>query len=115
MENKRNSIVVNGIKILLTASTVTGSIGLWSMFSLRSVQAANQKVAEQNSNTSAGTVIQQTGSSPLVQSSGVDPSLRKVNINFTKNSVPNQSPVQTIIVNSGSSGAPLPLTNTRSS
>jgi hypothetical protein len=103
MESKHGNKIVNGVKILLTAATVTGSIGLWSTLSLRAAQAASQNTNSSNSSNTTS------------QSSISTSSLRVVNMDVPQSAASGQPVVQTFTVNQGNNGAPSPFTNTRTS
>ena len=133
MESKRKNNPSGGLKVLITAGALTGSVALWSMFSSRSIEAMNQKQAAQDAANKAVPVNQ-----PIVENTPFQPqpttiaptapSLRVVNINLGNNPQPVQPAIQTIVVNtggsaspSGSSGGssspsvPAPVTNTKTS
>jgi hypothetical protein len=134
MEQKRNTNSTGALKVLVAASTVFGSISLWAMFSNKSIEITNQKLAAQNSTAKVMPVSQQVVAntpfqpSPTATATSV-PALRVVNIDFGNKTAPVQPAVQTIVINtggssassgSGSSGgssaaAPAPVTNTKTS
>jgi len=133
METKRKNYSTGGLKVLITAGALTGSVALWSMFSSISIEAMNEKQAAQDAANKAVPVNQ-----PIVENTPFQPqpttiaptapTLRAVNINLGNNPQPVQPAIQTIVVNTGgsatssgsaggssSSSAPAPVTNTKTS
>jgi hypothetical protein len=133
METKRKNSSAGGLKVLITAGALTGSVALWSMFSSKSIEAMNKKQAAQDAANKVVPVNQ-----PIVENTPFQPlpttvaptaqSLRVVNINLGNNPQPVQPAIQTIVVNTGgsaassgssggssSSSAPAPVTNTKTS
>jgi hypothetical protein len=133
METKRKNYSAGGLKVLITAGALTGSVALWSMFSSKSIEAMNQKQAAQDAANKVVPVNQ-----PIVENTPFQPlpttvaptaqPLRVVNINIGNKPQPVQPAIQTIVVNTGasasssgssggssSSSAPAPVTNTKTS
>jgi hypothetical protein len=103
METKHHSKVSDGIKIVLTAAAITGSIGLWSNISLNSIKGSSQTAASQANNSSS------------VASTTSTSSLRVVNMAVPQSSTVSKPQVQSIVVNGNNSGSSAPFTNTRTS
>jgi hypothetical protein len=132
-QNKKPSSA-GAIKVIAAAGAVAGSIGLWGMFSNKSIEIANQKLVE---GKSSGGVT--SASQPLVvntpfqpdptATATAEPIFREVNINFDGAPTPAQPVIQRIVVDTGGSGttsgsgggsassasAPAPVTNTKTS
>ena len=134
MNSNKNTNSTDAIKIIAAAGAVAGSIGLWSMFSNRSIEIANQKLLE---GQSSGGVA--SASQPLVVNTPFQPdptatattapALREVNISFDGAPAPAQPEIQRIVINTGTTAsgsasgggssnnasAPAPVTNTKTS
>jgi hypothetical protein len=130
MNQKKNSYPSDAVKIMVAAGALAGSLSLWSMFSTKSIETANQKIAaNQASGSVAPAVAQQVVNTPFQPQPTATPTqaplLRVVNINFS--GMPTAAPpaIQRIVINTGGGGAtsntsggsssPAPVTNTKTS
>lgn len=134
MNQNKKSSPAGAIKVIAAAGAVAGSIGLWGMFSNKSIAIANEKMIE---GQLSGWVT--SASQPLVVNTPFQPdptptataapTLREVNISFDGAPVPIQPQIQRIVIETGGSGstsgsaggssssasAPAPVTNTKTS
>ncbi len=134
MNPKKNTNSTDAIKIIAAAGAVAGSIGLWSMFSNRSIEIANQNSLDAQSSGGIASASEQLVVNTPFQpdptaTATTAPALREVNINFDGAPAPAQPEIQRIVIDTGtaasgsSSGggssnnasAPAPVTNTKTS
>jgi hypothetical protein len=103
METKHSNKIINGVKVMVTAAAVTGSIGLWSTISLHAVQAASQNTGNQSSTNTAS------------QTNSAASNLRVVNMDVPQAVSSGQPVIQQVPMNQNSSSVPAPFTRTRTS
>jgi len=129
MNSKKKSYSTDAVKIIVAAGALAGSLSLWSMFSNKSIEDANQKLAAgQASGRVAPASAQVVVNTPFQPQPTATPTqaplLRVVNINFSGMPTVPQPAISRIVVNSGGSGsaansssaaAPAPVTNTTTS
>jgi hypothetical protein len=129
MNSKKKSYSTDAVKIIVAAGALAGSLSLWSMFSNKSIEDANQKLAAgQASGGVAPASAQAVVNTPFQPQPTATPTqaplLRVVNINFSGMPTVPQPAISRIVVNSGGSGsaansssaaAPAPVTNTTTS
>jgi hypothetical protein len=113
----------------VAAGALAGSLSLWSMFSNKSIEDANQKLAAGQASggvaPASAQVVVNTPFQPQPTATPTQaPLLRVVNINFSGMPTVPQPAISRIVVNSGGSGsaansssaaAPAPVTNTTTS
>jgi hypothetical protein len=119
-----------GLKVLITAGALTGSVALWSMFSSKAVETLKQNQAAQDAANQTAAVDQPAPLSTPYQPlpTATVPALRSVTIDMGNNQLVSKPAIQTIIVDTGSSAAstgsaggspsnsaPPPVTNTKTS
>jgi hypothetical protein len=129
MNPKKKSNSTDAIKIIVAAGALAGSLSLWSMFSNKSIEDANQKLAAgQASGGVAPASAQAVVNTPFQPQPTATPTqaplLRVVNINFSGMLPTPQPAISRIVIDSGGSGsaansssaaAPAPVTNTKTS
>jgi phosphodiesterase/alkaline phosphatase D-like protein len=129
MNSKKKSYSTDAVKIIVAAGALAGSLSLWSMFSNKSIEDANQKLAAGQASggvaPASAQVVVKTPFQPQPTSTPTQaPLLRVVNINFSGMPTVPQPAISRIVVNSGGSGsaansssaaAPAPVTNTTTS
>jgi len=129
MNSKKKSYSTDAVKIIVAAGALAGSLSLWSMFSTKSIEVVNQKLAAgQASGGVAPASAQPVMNTPFQPQPTATPTqaplLRAVNINFSGMPTASQPAISHIVVNTGGSGssansssaaAPAPVTNTKTS
>jgi hypothetical protein len=129
MNSKKKSYSTDAVKIIVAAGALAGSLSLWSMFSNKSIEDANQKLAAGQASggvaPASAQVVVNTPFQPQPTATPTQaPLLRVVNINFSGMPTVPQPAISRIVVNSGGSGsaansssaaAPAPVTNTKTS
>jgi hypothetical protein len=129
MNSKKKSYSTDAVKIIVAAGALAGSLSLWSMFSNKSIEDANQKLAAGQASggvaPASAQVVVNTPFQPQPTATPTQaPLLRVVNINFSGMPTVPQPAISRIVVNSGGSGsaansssaaAPAPVTNTTTS
>jgi len=129
MNSKKKSYSTDAVKIIVAAGALAGSLSLWSMFSNKSIEDANQKLAAGQASggvaPASAQVVVNTPFQPQPTATPTQaPLLRVVNINFSGMPTVPQPAISRIVVNSSGSGssansssaaAPAPVTNTKTS
>jgi hypothetical protein len=133
MNQKKKSYPSEAVKVIVAAGALAGSVGLWSLFSTKSIESANLVLT---SGQSAGGVVPaahpqvvNTPFQPVPTATPTEvPSLRVVNIDFAGMPTASAPVIQRVVINTGGSGssagssssgsaasAPAPVTNTKTS
>lgn len=127
MNSKKKSYSTDAVKIIVAAGALAGSLSLWSMFSNKSIEDANQKLAAGQASggvvpVSAQAVVNTPFQPQPTATPTQAPLLRVVNINFSGMPTASKPAISRIVVNTGGSGsaatsssAPAPVTNTKTS
>jgi hypothetical protein len=133
MNPKKKSNSTDAVKIIVAAGALAGSLSLWSMFSNKSIEDANQKLAAGQASggvaPASAQVVVNTPFQPVPTATPTEvPSLRVVNIDFAGMPTASAPVIQRVVINTGGSGssagssssgsaasAPAPVTNTKTS